>query len=212
MRFSEFPARRIAGVAGVVLLHVAVIGALVNAIYVSPPPQRAPAHDHIVWLILHPKVEPQKAKEKSAKPKAGLPAPQVSYPDYRTINLPPLTGETNLNGLHGLLFDCAPENLASLTPEERAQCTIASTRPPDDTKALMNQASKSKNPVRWARALQRKQNPTMLPCFPPSLASIFCAVRGIQDGGFDMDMEPNYGDKPQEVHVPNNGDEPHGHP
>ena len=204
------PARGILGVAGVALLHIAIIAGLIRAIHFEAPHANAPAHEHLVWLILHPK--PASSETRSSNPKNGTPPATVVYPDYRSIHLPPLTGETNPNGLGGSLFDCAPENLANLTPEQRAHCTVASIDRRDETSSLMEHPSKSKNAVRWARALQRKQNPTLLPCFPPSLQSIFCAANAISHGGFDLDAEPNYGDKPEDIHVPNAGDPPDAPP
>jgi hypothetical protein len=204
---TAFPARKIAGVAGVVLLHVAAITALLHAIWV-PAPRPQSAHEHIVWLILHEQPKPAKASVKAQQPRAGIPVPRTFYPDYRSITLPPATGETDLSGIHGSLFNCAPENLVNLSPDERAQCAIASTRREDDTTAVMNQPSRTKNPVRWARAVQRKQNPTLLPCMPPGLWTIICAANAISHRGFDLDMQPSYGDKPEHVGVPNGGDPP----
>ena len=136
------------------------------------------------------------------------------YPDYSKINLPPTQGETDLGAMHGFLFDCAPENLNNLSPEQRAQCATASAgQRPDDFVDYADHTDRSKNAVRWARGLMRKQQPLLLPCMPPlSLAALICLGKGAADGGFDLDAQPNYGDKPQVLHVPNNGDEPNGPP
>jgi hypothetical protein len=205
---TAFPARRIAGVAGVALLHVAAITALLHGILVTQSARLQATHEHIVWLNLHQQPKPAKPSVKTQQPKTGVFVPRSFYPDYRTITLPPATEGTDLSGIRGSLFNCAPENLASLSQDERGHCAIASTRNPDDTTAVMNQPGRTKNPVRWARALQRKQNPTMLPCMPPSLWTIFCAANGISHHGFDLDMQPNYGDKADPVGVPNGGDPP----
>jgi hypothetical protein len=120
------------------------------------------------------------------------------YPDYRTITIAPMTGQTDLGALHGFLFDCAPENLINLTAEQRAGCVTANAGPkPDDSVDYADHTNRSKNAVRWARGLMRKQQPLLLPCMPPGLATLICLGKGISGGGFDLDMQPSYGDKPR---------------
>ncbi len=206
-----FPARKFAGAAGVVLLHVGVIAALLNAFHLSGPPIASP-REHIVWFRLAPKPLPAEKTEAPSKQRERVLSTPLRYPDYRKINLPPAIGDTDLGALHGFLFDCAPQNLINLTPEQRAQCLTAG-RKPDDSVDYADHTSRSKNAVRWARALMRKQQPTLLPCMPPlSLAALICLGKGAADGGFDLDAQPSYGDKPRDVHVPNNGDPPDGPP
>ena len=209
--------RKLAGVAGVVLLHAIIVGALWRATLFPSPPTALTSRERIVWLIFRPALLPVKPAKKPTKPRTSVAVPQFTYPDYRTINLPPLTSETPTNGIHGFLFDCAPENLANLTPELRARCAVASTNRSDDTGAVTNHASRSKNAVRWARALARKQQPPLLPCASPEgfgvgLGTVICLGQGIADGGFDLDAQPGYGDKPVEEHVSNGGDAPDGPP
>jgi hypothetical protein len=204
-----FPARKFVGAAGVVLLHVGVIAALLNAFH-HPVPPIASSREHIVWFRLAPKPLPAEKANIPPKQRARIMSTPFHYPDYSKINLPPTAGETDLGALHGLLFDCAPENLINLTPEQRAECMTAHAgRKPDDSVDYADHTDRSKNAMRWARGLMRKQQPTLLPCMPPlSLAALICLGKGASDGGFDFDMQPGYGDKPRDVHAPNNGDPP----
>lgn len=205
-----YPTRKVAGAAGVILLHVGVIAALLNALY-RPVPSAVPARERIVWFAFAPKSAPAKKTPVPARPQARILS--TPYPDYRTITIAPMTGQTDLGALHGFLFDCAPENLINLTAEQRAGCVTANAGPkPDDSVDYADHTNRSKNAVRWARGQMRKQQPLRLPCMPPGLATLICLGNGISDGGFDLDMQPSYGDKPRDVHVPNNGDPPNEPP
>ena len=204
---SVFPARRFAGVAGAILLHIGVIAALLNAFY-RPAPSIGSSAEHIVWFRLAPK--PAEKVVIPPKQRARVISTPFHYPDYSKINLPPMPGETDLGALHGFLFDCAPENLNNLTPEQRAQCATASTgHKPDDSVDYADHTDRSKNAVRWARGLMRKQQPLLLPCMPPlnPIITVICLTKGASQG-FDLDMQPRYSDKPEDIHVPNNGDPP----
>jgi hypothetical protein len=204
-----FPARKFVGAAGVVLLHVGVIAALLNAFH-HPMPPIASSREHIVWFTFAPKRLPSKKAETSSKPRERTISTPFRYPDYSKINLPPTQGETDLGALHGFLFDCAPENLINLTSGQRAECMTANAgRKPDDSVDYADHTNRSKNAVRWARGLMRKQQPLLLPCMPPlnPIVTVICLTKGASQG-FDLDSQPSYGDKPEDLHVPNNGDPP----
>ncbi len=203
------PARKFVGAAGVVLLHVGVIAALLNALYRPAPPIES-SPEHIVWFRLAPKPLPVEKAIVPPKQRPRVLSTPFHYPDYSKINLPPTTGETDLGALHGFLFDCAPENLNNLTAEQRAQCATASAgRKPDDSVDYADHTDRSKNAIRWARGLMRKQQPLLLPCMPPlnPIATVICLTKGASQG-FDLDSQPSYGDKQEDLHVPNNGDPP----
>jgi hypothetical protein len=206
---SVFPARKFAGAAGVILLHAGVIAALLIAFHHPLPPTES-SREHIVWFRLAPKPLPVEKASVPPKQRARVISTPFHYPDYSKINLPPTKGETDLGALHGFLFDCALENLSNLTAEQRAQCATASAgRKPDDSVDYADHTDRSKNAVRWARGLMRKQQPTLLPCMPPlnPIVTVICLTKGASQG-FDLDSQPSYGDKQEDLHVPNNGDPP----
>ena len=69
----------------------------------------------------------------------------------------------------------------------------------------MNHPSRAREAPRWARGKARKNAPTLLPCMPPSLASLFCLGEAATNG-LDLDAQPGYSDTQAPQHLPNNGD------
>ncbi len=59
------------------------------------------------------------------------------------------------------LFGCAPENLPSLTPQQRAHCP-AMARP--DASAVIEPPSHVKDPARRAAEMAAKNTPGRIPC------------------------------------------------
>jgi hypothetical protein len=103
-------------------------------------------------------------------PPAAIPVPsppsQVRVPVFRTAPWPqaPITAPPGNNGLNLSLFDCAPERLATLTPEQRAHChstlTLGSVTGsiPGGVKEL------SLDPGRWRAAIAARNTPLTVPC------------------------------------------------
>lgn len=122
---------------------------------------------------------------------------------------PGASSTTGLETLHGLLFDCGPDEI--LTDEERKRCeSIAGAPKPDVAAGVRIGLERAHDAVHWARGLARKQAPTLLPCASPygigiSIYTLYCIGKGAIEG-FDVDAQPGYVDKPQTFHVPNNGD------
>ncbi len=123
-------------------------------------------------------------------------APHAVQPDAR-----------QLEGLHALLFDCGPDQI--LTDEERKRCeSVTGTPKPDMAKGVRIGPERSRDAAHWARGLARKQAPTLLPCMPPTLASLFCLGKAAVDGRIDLDAQPGYFDAQKPQHLPNGGDPP----
>jgi len=197
----------------VTALHAVLIAWMLHAT-ISSRPAEMPLKETTVFFVPapHPKVElPREKAKPSARHEQKLSPRVFDYPPV-TAQQPPATGGAGLEGLHAFLFDCALENLANLTPEQRAQC--AGTAPKsNDSVDYADHADRSHNAARWARGLARKQQPLLLPCMSPQgfnpLGTLMCLGNGLKNG-IDVDAQPGYGDKPQEVHVPNGGDPPDG--
>lgn len=126
--------------------------------------------------------------------------------------LPPsLSGRDQWETFHGLLFDCALGSRDLLSAEDRARCdTVTGGMKPGDSPDYADRTNRAHDAARWARALARKQAPALLPCASPQAAGIgigtlICLGKGAI-GGFDLDIQPGYFDKPETVHLPNNGD------
>lgn len=209
------PPRELASAAGVALLHVIVIAALVKATYVTIPSHPA-AREIEIWFIFPPKPE---AEKKTERQKAGEKAretiaPQATtIPDYSHIDLSPLYGGKSQSGLNLSLFGCEPDHIALLSPEDRAKCPSVAAASRDRDKNGVDyhdHTDRSKDHEHWARGRDRKNLPVLLPCASPQgvgvgLGTLLCLAKGLSDG-FDPDNQPGYMDKPEIVHVPNNGD------
>jgi hypothetical protein len=213
-RFNEDVLRRMGGAGVVALLHLIVIAFLLQATFRSAP-LIAPAHDGTIWFVFPPRTKPQPVRIVPA-PVAPARIAHFAIP-RNAITLLPAAPSAATGSLHAFLFDCAPENLANLSPDERAQCAGApgGMKPPDDNEVYAEHATRSHNATHWARGVARKQQPMLLPCANPqsilatfSLATLLCLANAAKQGKFDLDELPGYGDTPENIHVPNNGDPP----
>jgi hypothetical protein len=105
----------------------------------APPPPAAPARQRAPVRV-------QPGGEKSgAMPSL---APPVETPDIR--------------GLGQALLGCALENLANLTPEQRAHCPGGFSRPDDS--AVLDPPSHVKDPLRRAAEMKARNAPLRVPC------------------------------------------------
>jgi hypothetical protein len=198
----------------VLALHLVFIAILLHAT-VTPTPAILPARESILWFVLPHRATPAPARprEPGIVRRARPAAPPNR--DYRAITLPWQNRSAPPGDLHSLLFNCAPENLAGLSPEQRMQCAQSPLVPKqNDSVDYADHTDRSHNAARWAREKQRKNGPLLLPCASPqsilglaSLGGALCVAHGLAKG-FDTDNLPLYGDRPEDVHVPNNGDPP----
>ncbi len=204
--------RRLASLAIVALLHVAMIAALLTLSHQKTSLARVTPPEAILWLPPPKKTTTPPPAETNRAATAAV--PQNPFPDYRGITLPasPPAAAPSLGGLHGALFGCA--DLDKLTPEERAHCGSA-LMTPDDAVDFRDGTGRARQAALWERGRLRKNGPLLLPCMNPQaagigLATLACLAKGAAEGGFKPDEQPSYADKPEAVHVPNNGDPPSG--
>jgi hypothetical protein len=199
--------RRFVGSAFVLFLHVAVIALLLYSMRIVPV--AIPNAHEIILRFLPRAVTPPPAVVKSPLPHAPRSKPNSSatLPDYSGIIWLPTTPHAGPPAGSGAACD----NPQNLDPQQRLEC--ARTRglqlPPPDYRDHTDRAVQAD---RWYRERQRKNGPPLLPCMNPvsggiSLGTIICAVKGVTQG-YDPDEQPMYGDTPEDVHVPNNGDPP----
>ena len=116
-----------------------------------------------VFLFFHPAQKPLKPQSRM------IPAPEarsISPPLFRTS--PPRASSAlsppMVTGLGLSLFGCAPENLASLTPEQRAHCSgalheasLAAAFPGQSHEIALDAG-------RWAQAIRDRNTPLAVPC------------------------------------------------
>ncbi len=204
------PWRKIFGAAAVIVLHIAIIAILLNTTIVQDIFKPAP---HETILLLRPLPKPE---IKHPEPAARRMMPTFPLQDYRGVTLPKTNeGSKAPAGLGFQLFDCRIENISKLTEEQRALCAKSSTGlKPNDSVDFADHTNRAKDAERWAREKQRKNGPLLLPCASTqsiyatlSTATLLCLAHGAIKG-FDPDSSPIYGDRPEEFHVPNNGDPP----
>jgi hypothetical protein len=218
--FAKPATGRIASVAAVVLLHVLFVLVLLHAISRPQPAQKSVRE---ILLQLTPPARPKPRvvqpparsarKQKTPQPSA-LQLPS-SLPAWA---IPPAHDDRPaLQSFGRTLNNCTPENLGSLSAEERAACGRSGfALGQDDQYDLHQHATRSKDAPLWARRRDRKNAPALLPCANPnapataflSIGTLICLTKGAIDGKFDMDAAPGYADKPEVIHLPNNGDPP----
>ena len=198
--------RKTVSASAVLALHVLIVASFVLAMQNTPVVVRGV---HEITLMLLPIV---------AKPKPGIKTLNKRRPPVASSALPTLTRPAHpaeapransFQSLHGLLFDCGPDQI--LTPEDRKRCqAIAGAPQPDETGRLRNPRERAKDATHWARALARKQAPLLLPCASPyaagvGIGTLICLGKGVLEG-FDLDAQPGYADVQKPWHLPNNGD------
>jgi hypothetical protein len=207
----DMPWRKIAGAAIVAVLHIAIAIMFLRAMLA---PKRMPVPVRETILYLQPLPQPKPKIEKIVPPSRKT-VPEISIPFHNAITLPQSPDATAkaLQGLGSELFDCQPENLSALSAEQRAQCENRAVKP-NDSVDFADHTNRAKDAVRWAREKQRKSGPPLLPCASTqsifatlSTATLLCLAHG-GISGFDPDNAPMYGDRPEESHLPNNGDPP----
>lgn len=190
-------AHRAAGAALVILLHAALILALVNALSSSRKVHSAESDEQII-LLQPPKVAgpPSRKSPATLRPTRVLPAP-----DYGAITLPPLERKGTENALGQELFGCSLENLSALDPKDRQACADRLAINRNGAPDTRDHSGEIRLATLWARQLARKKVARLLPCFGASGQShsglrglwldVPCAIKGIGDG-IDLDAQPIY--------------------
>ena len=209
----ELPWRKIFGAAAVVVLHVAIVTILLNATAIRRIFKAEP-RETILYLqpLPKPETEPQ---IKRAQPVARRIAPVAKPQNTTGISLPQTKNEAPAaDSRPGYqLYDCHTANLPKLTEEQRAACAKSAVGPKqgdDDSVDFADHSDSIPGAARWAREKARKNSPALLPCMSTkgiSVPSPLCVAKGLVDG-FHADEQADYSDKPDDTHVPNNGDPP----
>jgi hypothetical protein len=206
------PPRKLVSAGAVVLLHL-----LVLALWLAPrPAARHRPEPRETILYLPPLTKPEPPKPVAPPPRESRPIVRLPpLPGSRAITIP-LSKDNTAPALPGLgrsLFGCRPENFANLSPEDQAACASASNGPkPPGAPDFRDHSDHVPGAALWARQKARKNGPLLLPCASTqsifatlSTATLACLAKGAVNG-MDVDAQPMYGDKPEDTHLPNNGD------
>ncbi|MEY4964477.1 MAG: hypothetical protein RL274_60 [Pseudomonadota bacterium] len=109
--------------------------------------------------------------------------------------VPPATATRapDVTGLGVRLFGCAPEQLAALSPAERARCATGLAHP--DRSAVTIPKSHVQDPARRAAEMKAKNTPVRIPCTyvgvapgpyysttPTGMIDPFCTLDGLLNG------------------------------
>ena len=149
---------RLAGAALVAAIHflfvVFLLASLPAGIFALPSARE-------MFFVLRPAPKPQRLPRQIVRSgPQRKPFPLFRYAPSTAIMIAP----DSKNGLSLSLFGCAPENLANLTPDQRAHCgdalrsaSLAAEFPgaPHDL---------SLDPGRWKQAIRARNTPVRVPC------------------------------------------------
>jgi hypothetical protein len=143
------------GIGGVVLVHLLLIGLILSGL---PKSMTAPRIAREMFLSLMPKPQPEPQKKLLPRDTAirrTMRAP-VYFPQIVSPRAPAATK------LSIPLFDCAPENLGNLSPEDQAKCAVTGITPPDGASVALR--SHVRDPARRAEELAARRAPARVSC------------------------------------------------
>jgi hypothetical protein len=202
--------RKLVSAGAVALLHL-----LVLALWLAPhPAARHRPEPRETILFLPPLTKPQPPEPAALPPRAPRPIVRLPpLPDAHAITIPAFKDNAGpaFPGLGRSLFGCRPENFANLSPEDKAACASASNGPrPPGAPDFRDRSDHVPGAALWARQKARKNGPFLAPCGNPNslavgIGTVLCLGDGLING-FKPDEKPIYGDRPEDTHLPNNGD------
>ena len=171
--------RRAAGLLLAALVQALFIAALL--LWAVPPLSRVRPEREVIFHLA-PVARPAPPVQvitapPTRRPMASIPAPSRAAPS----NIAP---PANIAGFGQSLFGCAPENYASLAPDQRARCTrpgedMAYNREPD---LMGHHPNHVQDEAHWQAEYVRKTSPTMLcPSLSPGCLALMILSGKITD-------------------------------
>ena len=114
-----------------------------------------------MFFVLRPAPKPVRLPRQIVRAGTGhKPLPLFRYAPSTAITIVP----DAKNGLSLSLFGCVPENLANLTPEQRAHCSEALNSASLAAEFPGAPHELSLDPGRWKQAIQGRNVPVRVPC------------------------------------------------
>src|SRR6185437_8373777 len=151
---------RLASVAFAMLLQMGFVAIFIYSLPLIAPPKRL-AREITFFL---PRL--RELPRAGAAAGRGRAPPSLPVPEAPLVQLPPLAlppPATDLQAFGQALFGCAPENLNSLTAEQRAHCA-APGRPPRDATGMAELPSLVTDLPRRQAELAARNTPARVPC------------------------------------------------
>jgi hypothetical protein len=180
--------RRFSSAILVLLLHVLLVLAFLK--FMIRPPEIVTRPERILEMLI--RLPEHRAAQPESPPSAAPHPARGGAPSGPVPSLAPALPQPDVQGLGRSLFGCAPENLSSLSPEQRSHCPGGLTRP-DDT-VVAEPPSHVKDPARRAAEMRAKNTPGRVPCtyvgdapgpYGPVatvMVSPLCALDGLLNG------------------------------
>ncbi|HEY8253890.1 MAG TPA: hypothetical protein VIG39_04570 [Rhizomicrobium sp.] len=146
----------------VLLLHALLLFAFLQFL-VKPQSAGIPNPERLLELMISmPKAAPPPPPAAPRAQRAPVRARPGGERSGAMPSLAPPVLTPDIRGLGQALFGCAPENLANLTPEQRAHCPGGFSRPDDS--AVLEPPSHVKDPLRRAAEMKARNAPLRVPC------------------------------------------------
>ncbi len=149
---------RLPAAIAVVVLHLVLVFFILSS---QSGPVPLPPLRHEVFIFFHPPAKPIRLPRKiETIAKMRTVAPPFRYAPSTSITVPPPPANT----LELALFRCAPENLANLTPIERAHCGDAYSQHAFEAAIPGTLKEQSVDAARWQAAIVARNTPPTVPC------------------------------------------------
>ncbi len=150
------------GIALVAAVHAVAIIFIVTSITTGP--LKLPAQREIFFLF-HPPPPPHRPPPPRT---VFIPPTKPAAPVFRALAPLPPDVPTDAKGLALSLFGCTPENLANLTPEQRAHCTEAPAMASFGGRIDAPFQEHALEAARWRAAVAERNTPLAVPCITVS--------------------------------------------
>lgn len=163
MPLSPNTQRRLPALAVTALLHVAIVFALLHAVFVMPaaPVSHAPHETQITLLpVIAPPPLPGKKRQRAATGSNAI------TPYFNPDAMPQFLPRAKVLGLHAALSACAPENYDMASEQVRRVCGRIGALLQNDPGhfGVLQDVS---DPKHWERELARREAPYLAPCMSP---------------------------------------------
>jgi hypothetical protein len=150
--------RRLVALGGVLLIHLLIIALLLSG---TPRITGERARPRETFLVFAPA---PKDREKII-PAPSMVTRSVHTPIFRNQTIPPnAIIAPPINGLGLSLLQCAPENLANLSPEDRAQCGSAGVAPAPGDAHPGTVKEHAVDAATWSASIVRRNSALRVPC------------------------------------------------
>lgn len=183
---------RIAAIVLLLLLHAIVLAVLLTAKVTTVPVPRGMREIILSLVRTKPRAlpPPKKPEEKV----------RVLSPAFRPLTLPPsiTQQQPDITGVGNALFNCDPDSLAGMPPDQRGNCDhLVISKPGGAPDLGMPKKLEAHDEARWSAALAARHTPVRAPCVSMKegpvpitggkrdtivMTDVLCAAKGLING------------------------------